>query len=127
MMSHNDLSYKIIGSAYKVHRKLGPGLLESTYEICIMYELMKLGYKVERQKPIPLIYDEIKLEVGYRIDLLVEGIIIIEIKSVESIAPVHVAQLLTYLRLTEIQLGLLINFNVALLKDGIKRVVNGLK
>jgi GxxExxY protein len=126
MLTYNDLSYKIIGAAYRVHKKLGPGLLESAYEVCFMYELKKLGFKVERQKPIPLIYDEIKLDAGYRIDLLVENMIIIEIKSIDAVAPVHIAQLLTYLKLSEMRLGLLINFNVINLKEGIKRVVNGL-
>ncbi len=121
MRELNDISYKIIGCAYTVHSELGPGLLESTYETCLEYELMKIGLKVEKQKSLPVIYQGIKLDAGYRIDLLVEDKIIIELKSVEVIAPVHEAQLLTYLKLANIKLGLLINFNVKDLKKGIKR------
>ena len=121
----NDLSYKIIGDAYKVHRKLGPGLLESTYEVCLIYELVRSGLKVENQISLPVIYDNVHLDAGYRIDIFVEKCIILELKSVELLLPVHHAQLLTYLRLSGIHLGLLINFNVQNLKDGIKRIVNG--
>jgi GxxExxY protein len=121
MKALNDISYKIIGCAYTVHSELGPGLLESTYETCMVYELRKQGLKVEKQKSLPVIYQGIKLDAGYRIDLLVEDKIIIELKSVEAIAPVHEAQLLTYLKLANIKLGLLINFNVKDLKKGIKR------
>ncbi len=117
----NDLSYKIIGCAYKVHTSLGPGLLESTYEACLLWELLNNQLYVERQKPLPVIYNEIKLEAGYRVDLLVEKQIIIEIKSVETINPVFEAQLLTYLKLSGCKLGLLINFNVIDLKKGITR------
>lgn len=124
MIDLNDLSYNIIGAAYRIHRKLGPGLLESTYEVCLAYELKKMNIFFERQKHLPVVYNEIKLDAGYRIDLLVENAIIIEIKSMDGIAPVHVAQLLTYLRLSDIKPGLLVNFNVENLKMGIKRIVN---
>lgn len=119
----NELSYKIIGCAYKVHRELGPGLLESTYEVCHHYEMVNSGLIVERQKELPLIYNDIKMEAGYRIDLLVEKKVIIEIKAVEAIAPVHKAQILTYMKLAKIRLGLLINFNTTDLKEGIQRFV----
>ncbi len=123
MKELNDLSYAIIGCSYTVHSELGPGLLESTYEVCLEYELLKKGLKVERQKSLPVVYKNIKLDAGYRIDLLVEDKIIVELKSCEAIAPVHEAQLLTYLKLAKIKLGLLINFNVADLKKGIMRRV----
>lgn len=119
----NKLSYKIIGLVYKVHSELGPGLLESTYEICLEYELIKTGLKVERQKALPVIYDEMKLEEGYRIDLLVENSIILELKSVDDIAPIHKAQLMTYLKLSGLKLGLLLNFNVRDMKEGINRII----
>ncbi len=119
----NHISYKIIGCIYKVHTQLGPGLLESTYEVCLEYELIKEGLIVERQKSLPVIYGGIKLEAGYRIDLLVSKRIILELKSVESIAPVHKAQLMTYLKLSGLKLGLLINFNVQDMKKGISRVI----
>lgn len=125
-LTENDLSRIIVDCAYKIHTKLGPGLLESSYEECLLFELIKNGLYVEKQKALPLIYEDIKLEVGYRIDLLVENKIIIEIKSVESLNDVHLAQILTYLKLSNCKLGLLINFNVALIKHGIKRVVNKL-
>lgn len=125
-MMGNDLSGKVIGLAMKVHTALGPGLLESAYEVCLEYELKKAGLRVERQKALPLIYNEVHLEAGYRLDLLVENKLIIEVKAVESIHPIHTAQLLTYLKLSHIQLGLLINFNTTHLKDGIKRVINDL-
>ncbi|NOX67405.1 MAG: GxxExxY protein [Chlorobi bacterium] len=125
-MHENELSKEIIGLAIKVHRSLGPGLLESAYEECLYYELEKAGLIVEKQKPMPLIYDEVKLDVGYRMDLLVEDKVVIEIKSVEALNNIHLAQVLTYLKLSRCKLGLLINFNVVLLKDGIKRVVNNL-
>src|SRR5262245_24207952 len=124
-MHENELSEIIIGNAMKVHSKLGPGLLESAYEACLAYELSKAGLHFERQKPLPLIYEEVKLDVGYRLDLQVEGRVIVDPKSVDELAPIHLAQILTYLRLTGCKLGLLINFNVAHLRDGIKRVVNG--
>jgi GxxExxY protein len=112
MKKLNDISYKIIGCAYTVHSELGPGLLESTYETCLEYELLDKGLKVERQKPLPVVYKDIKLNAGYRIDLLVEDKIIVEIKSVEAITPIFEAQLLTYLKLADKKLGLLINFNI---------------
>ncbi len=122
----NELSSLIIGLAIKVHRRLGPGLLESTYQECLYYELGKSGLLVEKQKALPLVYDEVKLDCGYRVDLLVEKKVVVEIKSVEALNDVHLAQVLTYLRLSDCKLGLLINFNVLLLKDGIKWVVNNL-
>jgi len=124
MKDLNELSFRIIGAAFRVYRKLGPGLLESTYEICFAYEFKKMNLFFERQKQLPVVYDEIILDAGYRIDLLVENEIIIEIKSMDAIAQVHIAQLLTYLRLSDKRLGLLINFNVDNLKHGIKRIVN---
>ena len=122
----NEISQLIIGFAIKVHTALGPGLLESAYEECLYYELVKEGLKVEKQKALPLIYEEIKLEVGYRLDLIVEDKVIIEIKACEGLTDVHLAQVLTYLKLSDVKLGLLINFNVTRVKDGIKRVVNNL-
>ena len=119
----NKISYDIIGCAYKVHSKLGPGLLESTYKVCLAYELQKMDYIVEMEKALPVIYDEIKLEAGYRIDLLVNKKVILELKSVEALNDIHTAQVLTYLKLADIKLGLLINFNVKDLKQGIKRYV----
>ncbi len=123
-MELNELSEKIIGCAIKVHRTLGPGLLESTYEVCLVHELKRAGLTVERQVPLPVIYDGIQLDAGYQLDVLVEDTIILELKSVESILPIHEAQLLTYLKLANKKLGLLINFNVTLLKNGIKRKMN---
>jgi len=123
MENLNLLSYEIIGAAYQVHTELGPGLLESTYEVCLEYELSKRGFKVERQKSLPVVYDEIKLDAGYRIDLLVEDSIIVELKSVSSIEPIHKAQIMTYLKLSEMKLGLLLNFNVTDMKKGINRLV----
>jgi len=120
----NDLSYKIIGSAIEIHRALGPGLLESCYQECLFYELKSNGIYVEKQKPLPLIYKDVNMECGYRIDLLVENKIIVEIKSIESLNEVHLAQILTYLKLSKLNLGLLINFNVINLTKGIKRVAN---
>jgi GxxExxY protein len=123
-MQENELTELIIGCAIKVHSALGPGLLESSYEACLFYELNKLGLKVERQKSLPLIYEEIKLDVGYKIDLLVEDKVIVELKTIEEFNDVHIAQLLTYLKLNNNKIGLLINFNVPLLKNGIKRLIN---
>lgn len=119
----NKISYDIIGCAYKVHSGLGPGLLESTYQVCLEYELKKMGYNIEAEKALPVIYDEIKLDAGYRIDLMVNKSVIVELKSVEGINDVHIAQLLTYLKLSNVKLGLLINFNVKDLKQGIRRFV----
>jgi len=125
-MIENDISYAIRGAAFKIHSTLGPGLLESSYEATLAYELTKLGYDVKQQVGLPLVYEEIKLDVGYRIDLLVNDCVIVEIKSVEALNDVHHKQLLTYLKLSGKKLGLLINFNVASLKDGIVRIVNNL-
>ena len=125
-MTENELSKIVVNCAYKVHKSLGPGLLESVYEECLFYELNKTGLKIEKQKALPLIYEEVKLEIGYRIDLIIENKLIVEIKSVETLNDVHFAQLLTYLKLTNSKLGLLINFNVALIKNGIKRIANNL-
>ena len=122
----NDLSSKIIGASIEVHKDLGPGLLESSYEECLYYELQQKGLYVEKQKALPLSYKGVHLECGYRVDLLVERQVVIEIKSVESLNDVHLAQVLTYLKLSECKLGLLINFNVPLLKHGIKRIANNL-
>ncbi len=121
----NKLTEQIIGAAIEVHRHLGPGLLESAYETCLVYELEKLGLKVERQKALPLVYKEIRLEQGYRIDLLVEDKIVVELKVVEHILPVHEAQVLSYLKLSGCKVGLLLNFQVKLLKNGIRRFVMG--
>ncbi len=125
-MTENELSNIIIGCGIKVHSALGPGLLESAYEECFSYELIKSGLKIEKQKSIPLVYESIKLECGYRADIVVESKVIIEIKAIEAINEIHLAQVLTYLKLTDCKLGLLINFNVLKLKDGIKRIVNNL-
>ncbi len=113
----------IVDAALTVHRSLGPGLLESAYEVCLAYELEKRGHRVLRQLPMPVVYEEVKLDAGYRIDLLIDGDVVVEVKSVEVLAPVHDAQVLTYLRLSGKRLGFLINFNVALLKQGIKRMI----
>jgi len=125
-MTENQLSNIAIGCALKVHSALGPGLLESSYEACLFYELVSSGLFVETQKKLPLIYQDVKLECGYRLDLWVERKLIIDIKTVERLHDVHLAQVLTYLRLTDCKLGLLMNFNVLRLKDGIRRVVNNL-
>jgi len=123
-MRNSDLTPEIIGAAIKVHRRLGPGLLESAYECCLAHEISKLGLRVERQKRVPLIYDSVKLDCGFRADIVVEGRVVVETKCKETVHPVDVAQLLSYLRLLEIPVGLLINFHVVLLRDGIKRLVN---
>jgi len=124
-MTEEEISKIVFEAALRVHKALGPGLLESAYEECLYYELKKTNLKVEKQKPLPLVYEEVKLEIGYRIDIIIEDKFIIEIKSVEALNDVHLAQLLTYLRLTDCKLGLLINFNVKLLKNGVRRVING--
>lgn len=124
-MNENEISGKIIGCAIEVHKALGPGLLESAYKECLYYKLFQSGLNVVKEKAMPLVFEEVKLECGYRIDLLVENKIIIEIKSVEALNDVHMAQTLTYMKLGNYKLGLLINFNVIKLKDGIKRVING--
>ena len=121
IMELNELTYKIIGCAYNVHKALGPGLLESTYEKCLCFELEKLGIKYEKQKELPINYKGITIDNGYRIDILVEDKIVIELKSVEILQPIHSAQLTTYLKLSQKQLGLLINFNVTNLQNGIRR------
>lgn len=124
-MNENEISKLIFDAGLRVHRSLGPGLLESAYEECLYYELCKSGLLIEKQKPMPLIYDEVKLDVGYRIDIMVERKLVIEIKSVEVLNDIHLAQVLTYLKLSQCKLGLLINFNTILFKNGIKRVING--
>lgn len=124
-VSENEISKIVYESGYLVHKSLGPGLLESAYEECIFYELNKHGLLVEKQKPMPLVYDEVKLNVGYRLDFLIESKFVLEIKSVESLNDVHLAQILTYLRLSKCKLGMLINFNTLQFKNGVKRVING--
>ena len=123
-MASPDLTREIIGAAIKVHRALGPGLLESAYEACLAYELQSLGMKIERQKSVPLIYDDVKLDCGFRADLVVENRVIVETKCKDVLHPVDGAQLLSHLRLLNIPVGLLINFHVVILKNGIKRLVN---
>lgn len=123
-MSEDDISNIIIGCAIDIHRTLGPGLLESAYRACLSYELTEKGLMVVQEKPMPVIYKEIKLEQGYRMDLLVENKVVVELKRVEAINEVHVAQLLTYLKLGDYRLGLIINFQTKLLKQGIKRIIN---
>jgi len=125
-MTENELSSIIIGAAIEVHRQLGPGLLESSYEACLAYELKLQGLDIRTQVPLPVVYKDVKLEAGYRIDILVENKVIIEVKSVEELMDIHTAQLLTYLRLKDIKLGMLINFNSVKVVDGIKRIVNKL-
>ena len=122
----NALSKIILDAAFRVHSAVGPGLLESAYEACLVYELREAGLDVAIQVPVPLAYKEVKLDVGYRLDLLVEDLVIIEVKSVDSLSAIHTAQLLSYLKLTYKRLGILLNFNVLQLRDGIRRVVNGL-
>ena len=122
-MKINDLTSKILECAFKVHSALGPGLLESAYEECLFYELQQSGLKVEKQKALPLVYKEVKLDAGYRVDLLVENSVVIELKSVEALNDLHIAQTLTYLKLSNCKIGLLINFNVKSLKQGIKRLI----
>lgn len=123
-MLDNEITDKVIGCGIKVHTNLGPGLLESSYESCLYYELLKLGLSVERQKPIPLIYEQVKLDCGYRADLVVERRIIVEVKSVDALNNIHIMQTLTHLKLSNYRLGLLMNFNVVKLKDGIRRIAN---
>ena len=123
-MSENEITQRIIGCAIKVHKALGPGLLESAYEACLFYEIYKSGLFIERQKPIPLIYEEVKMDCGYRADLVIEGKVIVEVKSVEALNEIHLMQTLTHLKLINFKLGLLMNFNVLRLKDGIRRVAN---
>ena len=126
-MTENEIAKVIVDAAYQIHVRLGPGLLESVYETILAYELKKRGLNVVRQVPVPVVYDDLEFEEGFRADLIVEERVIIELKSVEHIQPVHRKQLLTYLRLTDRRLGLLVNFGEALIKDGISRIANGLK
>lgn len=125
-MTHNEITGIVIDTAIDVHRRLGPGLLESVYQVVLAHELTKRGLHVEKEVPIPVIWDNLRFEVGFRADLIVEGLVIIELKSIETVAPVHKKQLLTYLRLADKRLGLLLNFGAEVLKDGLHRVVNGL-
>lgn len=125
-MTENEVSNKVIGCCIEVHKVLGPGLLESAYKECLFYKLGKAGLYVEKEKAIPLVFEEIKLDCGYRVDLLVENKLVLEIKSVEALSDVHLAQVITYIRLGNYKLGLLLNFNVVKFKEGIKRVVNNL-
>jgi GxxExxY protein len=122
-MTDNEITHEIIGAAIEVHKLLGPGLLESAYEECLVHELRLRSLRVERQKGVPVVYKETKLECGYRIDLLVEGRIVVELKSIDFLGPIHEAIVLTYLRLSGHHLGLLINFNVTALKDGVRRFI----
>ena len=123
-MELNEISEKIIGCAIKVHKAIGPGLLESTYEVCLVHELKKADLNVESQLALPVVYDGIKLDAGYRIDLLVEDSVIVELKAIDSLLPIHEAQVLSYLKLSGKKIGLLINFNVKLLVNGVKRLAN---
>jgi len=123
-MTENQLSTKVIGLVIKIHRELGPGLLENVYKECLFSELKQSGLSVEKEKSLPVIYNDLKLECGYRLDLVVENKLVLELKSIESLAEIHFAQTLTYLRLGQYKLGLLINFNVPVLKNGIRRVIN---
>jgi GxxExxY protein len=125
-MTENEIANKVIGAAIEVHKALGPGLLESAYKECLFYKIRQLGIEVEKEKPMPLVFEDVKLDCGYRIDLLVEKKVVIEIKSVDALNDIHLAQTLTYLKLGNYKLGLLMNFNVLALKDGIRRIVNGL-
>ena len=124
-MNENDLSTIIIGCALDIHKELGPGLLESAYQECLFYELQNKGLKVVKEKAMPLMYKDVRINCGYRIDLLVEDKVVVELKSVDELNDIHLAQTLTYLKMGDFKLGLLINFNVSLLKSGIKRVING--
>ncbi|MCF7805980.1 MAG: GxxExxY protein [Candidatus Marinimicrobia bacterium] len=123
-MKINEITNEVIGSAIEVHKELGPGLLESAYEECLAYELKEKGLDIERQKELPIKYKQVQLDLSYRLDIVVEKNVIVELKSVESLLPIHTAQLLSYLKLSELEVGLLINFNVSQLKKGVKRVVN---
>ncbi len=125
-MTENEIAKIVLDCAFKVHKQLGPGLLESVYEVALVYELEKAGLSIEKQKGIPVVYDIIRLELGFRADIIVEGKVIIEIKSIEALQDVHFKQLLTYLKLANLKLGLLLNFNESLLKNGLKRIVNNL-
>lgn len=122
-MEINQITHEILDSAYKVHSALGPGLLESAYRVCLVYELRKKGLLVEEEKPLPLVYEEVMMDYGYRVDILVERKVVVELKCVESFKDVHIAQVLTYLKLSECKVGLLLNFYTKSLKDGIKRLI----
>jgi GxxExxY protein len=126
-MNHNDVTGAIVDTSISIHRELGPGLLESVYRKVLAYELRKRGFQVREEQPIPVVWEDVRLELGFRADLVVNDMVVVETKSVESVAPVHKKQLLTYLRIMDKRVGLLINFNVVLLKDGISRVVNSLR
>jgi GxxExxY protein len=123
MQIENDLAIEVIGASITVHKALGPGLLETAYKECLFYELVKKGLYVEKEKPLPLIYEEIRMDCGYRLDIVVENKLIIEVKAVESLNDIHLAQVLTYLKVSGCKLGLLINFNVLKVKDGIRRII----
>lgn len=125
-MTENDISGVVLDSSIKVHRELGPGLLESAYQSCLAFELENRGLFVEKEKPMPLTYTGLKMDIGYRVDLMIENKVIIETKAVDALNDIHMAQILTYLKLSDCKLGLLINFNVTLLKEGFRRVVNNL-
>ena len=125
-MTENEIATIIVDACYRIHTGLGPGLLESAYEACLVYELVRRGLRVEQQKSLPVFYKEVHLDVGYRLDILVEGSVIIELKAVEKLLPIHEAQLLSYLKLSGCRVGLLINFNAPVLKQGIRRLVNNL-
>ena len=125
-MTEEDVGHAIIGAAVKIHSALGPGLLESAYELCLVYELEKLRLRVRRQVPIPIRYEDLSVDNGYRIDLLVDERVVVELKTIEQVLPVHRGQLLSYLRLGGFKLGYLLNFNVPLMRDGVTRLVNGL-
>jgi GxxExxY protein len=123
MQIENDLATEVIGASITVHKTLGPGLLESAYKECLFYELFKKGLYVEKEKPLQLVYEEIRMDCGYRLDIVVENKLIVEIKAVENLADIHLAQVLTYLKVSGCKLGLLINFNVLMLKDGVRRII----
>ena len=126
-MRENEIADGIVDAAFRVHRFFGPGLLESAYEACLAHELLSMGFKVEKQVSLPLVYHDVKLDAGYRLDLWIERTVIIEVKAVEELHPIHMAQMLTYLKLTGNKLGLIINSHSALLKNGMRRVVNNLQ
>jgi GxxExxY protein len=125
-LSENDVTGQILRAAIQVHKSLGPGLLESAYETCLGYELRTMGLKVEQQVPLPIVYNAVRLDAGYRLDMVVENLVVVEVKSIDCLAPIHTAQILSYLKLSGYKVGLLLNFNVILLNKGIKRVVNKL-
>lgn len=125
MSAENTTAKNVFDAGLKVHKALGPGLLESAYEECLYFEILKMGLHAEKQKALPLIYEDIKMEIGYRADILVEGKLIVEVKSVEALNDIHLAQMLTYLKIANCKLGLLINFNVLLFKSWVRRVING--